>query len=63
MIAHVLSCTLESEDESVMSYGSICFRSLNKVMNDDELVWLGEDKVQVKKCPSIAAAGSKFRGY
>ena len=62
LVAHALSCTLESEDESVMGYGSICFGSLNEVMNDDELVWLGEDKAQVKKCLSIATDGSKFIG-
>ena len=35
---HALSCTLESEDESVMGYGHICFGSLDQVMNDDELM-------------------------
>ena len=44
---HALSCTLESEDESVMGYGDICIGSLNEVINDVDLVCLGEDKAQV----------------
>ena len=45
---NALSCTLESEDESVMDYGHIRFGSPNEVINDVDLVCLGEDKAQVK---------------
>ena len=44
LIMHALSCTLESEDESAMGCGHICFGSLDQVMNDDELVCLKEAK-------------------
>ena len=49
LIMHALSCTLESEDKSVMGYGHICFGSLNEVINDVDLVCLGEDKAQVMR--------------
>ena len=46
LIMHALSCTLESEDESFMGYGHICFGSLDQVMNDDELVCFNDGKAR-----------------
>ena len=46
LIIHALSCTLESENESVMGYGHICFGSLDQVINDNELVSLNEGKAR-----------------
>ena len=48
LIMHALSCTLESEDQSVMGYGHICFGSLDQVMNDDELGCHSEGKTPRK---------------
>lgn len=35
-VAHALSCTLDSEDVSVMGYGSIYFGSFNEVIHEDD---------------------------
>ena len=53
--------TIENDDECAMEYGSICFGSLNEVINDDDLVCLGEGKAQVKVCSIMAAAHLKIR--
>ena len=54
-----MACTFENEVVSAKEYGSICFGSLNKVMNDDELVCLGDGKAQVKDCSSKTATHSR----
>ena len=55
--------TIENDDECAMEYGSICFGSLNEVINDDDLVSLGEGKAQVKHCLRFCQGMLKmFRG-
>ena len=40
LVAHALSCTLESEDMSIMGYGGLRFVSLDEVIKVEDLVWL-----------------------
>ena len=40
LVAHVMSCTLESDAEYTMGYG------MNEVINDDDLGCLSEGKVR-----------------
>ena len=48
-ITHTLSCTLESEDVSVMSYGGLKFGSLDEVIIEDDMVCFGNSKGMPKK--------------
>ena len=52
-ITHTLSCTLESEDVSVMSYGGLKFGSLNEVIKVDDLVCLDDRKEVPKKAARV----------
>ena len=52
---------MEDDTLGAKEYGSICFGSLNEVINDDDLVCLGEGKAQVKVCSIMAAAHLKIR--
>ena len=52
---------MEDDTLGAKEYGSICFGSLNEVINDDDLVCLGEGKAQVKVCSTMAAAHLKIR--
>ena len=74
LIAHTLSCTLESEDVSVIEYGRLKFGSLDEVIKVDDLVCINEgkgvledgswmcieqEKAQGKQCTNTAASHSK----
>ena len=48
MIAHALSCTVESEDVRGMSYGGLRFGSLDEVIKVDGLEWLDVSKGVLK---------------
>ena len=40
MVVHTLSCTLESENVSIMGYGGLSFGSLDEMIKVDGLTWL-----------------------
>ena len=46
LIAHALSCTLESENVRDMSYGGLRFGSLDEVIKVDGLGYLNEAKTR-----------------
>ena len=53
MVAHTLSCTLKSEDVSVMSYGGLRFGSLDEVIKEDDLVCLDDHNEVPKKAARV----------
>ena len=76
LVAYSLAWTFENEVVSAKNYESICFGSLDQVMNDDELVCLNEGKEAFMKgfklcldqgndqgdhCSTKAACGTKIR--
>ena len=50
LVAYSLACTFENKVVSARKYGSLCFGSLNKVINDDDLICLDKGKIQGMKC-------------
>ncbi|CAO2832275.1 unnamed protein product [Amaranthus hypochondriacus] len=56
LVAHALSYTIESEDESIMGYGHIRFGTLNEVINDDKLM-KSMHGMDYEKSMAAAAAG------
>ena len=55
LVAYSLACTFENEVVSAKKYGSLCFGSLNEVINDDDLICLDEGKNQVMRCSTRRA--------
>ena len=49
LIAHALSCTLESEDVSAMEYEGLKFGSLDEVIKVEDLVCFDNSKGMSKK--------------
>ena len=46
LIAYSLACTFENEVVSARKYESICFGSINKVIDEDRLECLNDGKVR-----------------
>ena len=49
LIAHALSCTLDSEDISAMEYGGLNFGSLDELIKVEDLVCFDNSKGMPKK--------------
>ena len=60
LIMHALSCTIKSEDESVTGYRSICFGSLNEVMDEDDLVCLNVEKTRRSEAQTDCSTGRAY---
>ena len=60
LIMYALFCTLESEDESVMGNESICFGSLNEVMDEDDLVCLNVEKTRRSEAQTDRSTGRAY---
>ena len=47
-----MACIIKIDNVCTKEYRGICFGSLNEVINDDDLVCIGEGKAQVKDSSS-----------
>lgn len=54
LVAYSLACTFENDNVCAKGFGSICFGSLNEVIDEDDLECLNEGKTEDQEVMKIA---------